>query len=300
MKRFKNNKGVTGIDISVSISLIVIILGIVMAMYTSYANKTKEIKRNSTATNLAMKVIEKIEKIDINTIENSLEIKNNTDEEIKQKYGLNGENIGAYIINIKKIPPSNTILQNIAFQVDVTVSYKVGNEDKKVTLSTIKKHNDIGEAQEPDIINIPGGCVPVKYDSAKNGYVKTNEKDSEWYSISSKRFAIVANAGSDGFDINGVIQQPNSCVFYVWIPSYSKDGNTYRFITKDGEDYYNIEYSNVEVDGNDMYYYKKGDEVSDAAEINAGRWLEVTVDSNSNLYSSDDDYQAIINNVFTW
>ena len=44
MKRLKNNKGITGIDIVVSVTLIVITLGIVMAVYTSYANKTKEVK----------------------------------------------------------------------------------------------------------------------------------------------------------------------------------------------------------------------------------------------------------------
>ena len=184
MKRLKNNKGVTGIDIVVSITLIVITLGIVMAVYSSYSNQTKEVERTSTATNLAMKVIESIETKEISDIE----IKTGTTDEIDISNGYGVDTIpNGYRITAKKINPSNTILQNIAFQVDVTVSYRVGNKDKKVALSTIKKYDEVGEAEEPDMDSMPEGCIPVKYDSAKGGYVKTNEKDFS-YSYKTRRW----------------------------------------------------------------------------------------------------------------
>ena len=87
MKKLKDNKGVTGVDIAVSITLIIITLGIVMAVYTSYANKTKEVNRNTTATNLAMRVIEHIETIkDIN----DFQISNITNEGIEITGGTYG------------------------------------------------------------------------------------------------------------------------------------------------------------------------------------------------------------------
>ena len=43
------------------VTLIVITLGIVMTVYSSYSNQTKEVERTSAATNLAMKVIESLE-----------------------------------------------------------------------------------------------------------------------------------------------------------------------------------------------------------------------------------------------
>ena len=48
MKRLKNSNGVTGIDIAVSVSIIAITLGIVMAIYTSYSNNASSPSRAET------------------------------------------------------------------------------------------------------------------------------------------------------------------------------------------------------------------------------------------------------------
>lgn len=61
MKKFKNNKGVTGIDIVMSILIILISVGIISMMYSKYLEKTKEVKRNTEATNLAREFIEYVE-----------------------------------------------------------------------------------------------------------------------------------------------------------------------------------------------------------------------------------------------
>lgn len=301
MKNLKNNKGVTGIDIVVSVTLIVITLGIVMAVYTSYANKTKEVKRNSTATNLAMTVIEYIETIkDIN----HTDISNITKDgiSITGGYGLTGGVSQGYTINARKVNSDSTILQNIAFQIDVTVSYKVGNEDKKVTLSTIKKYNEVGEAEAPDMTSSSiAGCVPVKYDSAKGGYVKTDENDSEWYSISSKIYPIVIKPkeGED-FDRNGVIQLENCSDIYVWVPYYGQDSsNNYRFCDESGKI---IKYEK-DINNISKYTTVSTDSLST---VKGGDWQKINADkkpinaSNEEITSDDNDYNIVKNNIFTW
>lgn len=60
MKQLRNNKGVTGVDVALSVTLIIIVLGIAMTIYSSYARNVREVKRNTQATNLAMTVIEDI------------------------------------------------------------------------------------------------------------------------------------------------------------------------------------------------------------------------------------------------
>ena len=99
MRKLKNNKGLTGIDIVVSISLIVIVLGIVIAVYSSYSNKSKEVKRTSIATNMAMKVIEEIEKKNIKDIPSTAV---SIDSSNKSNYGLDpADNVDTFKINIR-------------------------------------------------------------------------------------------------------------------------------------------------------------------------------------------------------
>ena len=64
----KNNQGVTGIDIAVSVTLIIITLGIVMMVYSNYSNKVKEVNRNTTATNLAMKIVQNLDTMSVEDI----------------------------------------------------------------------------------------------------------------------------------------------------------------------------------------------------------------------------------------
>ena len=60
MKKIKNHKGITGIDITASIVVIFIAIGIISTMYSKYINNSKKIKRNTEASNVAMKFIEYI------------------------------------------------------------------------------------------------------------------------------------------------------------------------------------------------------------------------------------------------
>ena len=310
MKKLKNNKGITGIDIVVSITIIAIILGITLTVYNSYSKKAREVKRTSVATNLAMKVIEYIEETDIE--DNTIKAITDSGIDIESGYGIESCPSGYTIKAVRKTAGEDSLINSLAFQVNVTVEYKVGNETKSITLSTIKKKNEIEEAEEPNIkgnkiYNNTGELAtsedvtvtPVKYDVAKNGYVKTNSRDSEWYSISSKDFPIVAIASESDFDRNGVIKSDRwtSIKKYVWVPFYGTTGSLtdlkYRFCDKNGKI---IEYDKYDgATSYDIYNYK----ISDDAVVEnkaGGKWVEVDYDLNS----SDSDYNNLKNNIFTW
>lgn len=310
MKKLKNNKGITGIDIVVSITIIVIVLGISLTVYNSYSEKSKEVKRTSVATNLAMKVIEKIEEITIDEIT----VKSSPSNEIDiSGYDLGTVPQGYEIKAIKKDIESNTLINSLAFKVDVIVTYSVGVETKSVTLSTIKKKNETKEAEEPNIkgneITINEGTeeakvevIPVKYDASKNGYVETDSRDSDWYSISSKVFPIVIKLKDDvDFDRNGVIQLSQCENIYVWVPSYGTDANgKYRFCDIEGKI---INYASEVKEINDSTYYISSYKINNvetvSGTVSGGKWVEV-YEENKELVSTDDDYQDLINNIFTW
>lgn len=288
MKRFKNNKGVTGVDIAVSVSIIVITLGIVMAIYTSYSNKSKEIKRNSVATNLAMTVIENIEATDIN--DSAITEITPGGKTIDGGYGITDKPKG-YTIIAKKIESSDALIKMVAFQIDVIVSYEIEDETKTVTLSTIKKYDNTGEAEKPNMADTKiEGCIPVKYDSDKGGYVKTNVKDTGWYSISSRRFPVVVKIDEEKFGVDATIQLSQADASYVWIPFYGSDGANYRYCDSSGNI---IKYV---TDTTNISSYKiTSDTVTDTnadgnIDITGGQW--VTVDS--------DPHKAIKNLIFSW
>lgn len=308
MKKLKNNKGITGIDIVVSITIIVIVLGISLTVYSSYSEKSKEVKRTSVATNLAMKVIEKIEEKPID----SIELKPDTTDEINISTGYDVDTVpsGYEIKAIKKEVESDPIINSLAFQVDVIVIYSVDGEPKSVTLSTIKKKNETKEAEEPNIkgneITINEGTeeeakvevIPVKYDVAKNGYVKTNSRDSEWYSISSKVFPIVIQASESDFDRNGVLNLTEkededtykfSGKVYIWQPSYYEiNDNTVGFVDKETKK--KIIYRTIENIGN----YILGEKVENSKLKD--EWV-IVADNNLDNPNEQIEYY---NYLFTW
>lgn len=305
MKRFKNNKGVTGVDIAVSVSIIVITLGIVMAIYTSYSNKSKEIKRNSVATNLAMTVIEHIETTDIN--HSDIASITPTGKPIDNGYGITNKPNG-YTITAKKIENENVAINKVAFQIDVIVSYTIQDEIKTVTLSTIKKYDNTKEAEPPKIadgkiiVNKNGGSVqeitgviPVKYDSAKGGYVKTQITDSEWYSISSRKFPVVVKIDENAFGVDSKIQLAQASNRFVWIPYYGIEGtNKFRY---------------CDSEGNIIKYQTNTDKISSykisntkVTPVYGGMWIEVDKDLKVTTNSStfNNIYENVRMKIFSW
>lgn len=321
MKKIKNNKGLTGIDIVVSITIIVIVLGVVTAIYGAYSKKAKEVKRTTTATNLAMTVIEKIEEKDIS----SITTKSGSDEiDLTTGYDVDSVPNGYTITAIKKElstgAPDDDLMNSLAFQVEVTVTYNVQNKEKSITLSTIKKNSETEEAEKP---NIKGdkiynngednpkekNIIPVKFDIGKDGYVRTNQYDSEWYSISSKAFPMVIKLKSgEDFNRNGIIKLNQCDSIYIWVPSYIvDDNNNYKFVTKLGADYYDIIYSYITIDGKKIYYYKRADNALEPeVEVIDGYWQKINadeepIDNKGNPITLDDNpYNTIKNKIFTW
>ena len=338
MKKLKNNKGLTGIDIVVSITIIVIVLGIVTVLYGTYSKKSKEVKRITTATNLAVKVIEYIEGADINTLSDIMPPLSPTPEnpngekatEVNSgnygKYGLEATIPNGYAIKIiTTIASDNELMNSLAFQVDVTVTYSVENKDKSITLSTIKKKSGIEEAEKPnikgDIIynnnNLTGNdtvvlsgvsFIPVKYDDGKDGYVKANQYDSEWYSISSKIFPMVVKLkDNENFNRNGIVKLSQCEYIYVWVPSYGTVSNgsslEYRFCTKEGK------IINYQKDANNNIATYIADTTGTGivtSRISTGYWQRINLDekpvndSNEIIDDEDNAYNALKNNIFSW
>ena len=60
-KKLNNEKGVTGVDIVVSVTMIVVTIAVVMAIFANISSVSRDINRTSGATRMATNILENIE-----------------------------------------------------------------------------------------------------------------------------------------------------------------------------------------------------------------------------------------------
>lgn len=166
--KFRNNKGITGVDLSVALIIIVLFVGIISSLVYNFAISSRNINRKATATNIA---IAKIENIKHDFINNEEDI--GTEEGTKREYANINESTGEityynayteasktpYLVEtkitkfahydessyIQSLSPSdkNRILEeNLLKIVDVTVSYSIGNKEENIQIKTAITRED--------------------------------------------------------------------------------------------------------------------------------------------------------------
>lgn len=128
--KLKNEKGATGIDITISVIILALFIGLIVSLMYGINQSSKDIERKTQATNYAISEIEKLKAEDFETLES------------KQTSGYIDDT--PYYKTIKVIDYAN-LEENkgqdkepgLVKKVTVEISYKSGKEDKKVELSTV-------------------------------------------------------------------------------------------------------------------------------------------------------------------
>lgn len=165
---FKNNKGITGVDLSVSLIIVVLFVGIISSLVYNFATTSKNINRKSIATSIATQKIENLKQDFIsNGSEENSDIKTITTYEYGEVDKSTGE-ISFYDPNYKTTPYKvETIVtkfsdytdssyisglsneerarireENLLKIVDVTVSYNVGSRVENVQIKTAITRED--------------------------------------------------------------------------------------------------------------------------------------------------------------
>ena len=252
----RSQKGATGADIMIAISIIVLSVAVVSMIYVNTTLQSRNVTRTAGATRIATNIFENIEKLSYtdfiaeynaskweliddstSTYYNYKSITNNTAFSTKIPKGytvyLYGEpNYGSYTGN------SNRDKQfDLVRDIRLVVTFSVGDTDRVVNFSTSKTREITNEVNAPDTTVLASQKItdstkkyyPVKYSEEANTYMRTTEDDSEWYSYSNKKWAIVIVSNkpeTDLFDVNGKIKASTSdYVKYVWIPKFYTTGS---------------------------------------------------------------------------
>ena len=128
--KLENEKGATGIDITISVIILALFIGLITSLIYGINQSSKDIERKTEATNYAISEIEKLKAEDFETLES------------KQTSGYIDDT--PYYKTIKVIDYAD-LEENkgqgkepgLVKKVTVEISYKSGKEDKKVELSTV-------------------------------------------------------------------------------------------------------------------------------------------------------------------
>ena len=162
--KVKSEKGFTGVDITVALIIILLLMSLISVLFFNITKTSKDIDRRSEAVYLATEIIEGVKSKEYDDIKITgtgtdndwVEVKNGKNQDNNEDYiyyEKNGESItiaektkiddgyGGYISIYNHIPQNNDNNENnlnsdLVKVIKVEVRYKVGGEIKKVELSS--------------------------------------------------------------------------------------------------------------------------------------------------------------------
>lgn len=128
--KIKSEKGVTNIDITVSIILITLFVGIIAALMLNIHANSNAINKKAEATNYAINEIELVKAADFDTAETLAVEGNIGDTGYYKKITVTD------YANLEENKNLN-IIQGLVKKVTVEISYREGSEIKTVDISTL-------------------------------------------------------------------------------------------------------------------------------------------------------------------
>ena len=135
----KEEKGLTGIDIAISLIIITIFISTIANLIANVNLNSKSMERKSIATSYA---VQEIEKIKAQSYKTDYDDKGITEEQVVKEEDIykNSEFTGYHkTVTIKDyvlIVNDSTKQKNVVKQITANISYKLGKENQNVTIST--------------------------------------------------------------------------------------------------------------------------------------------------------------------
>lgn len=143
----KDNKGVTGVDVAVATVILIVFVSLIAALFYNLSSTSKKIERKSTATNIAIEIIEALkvtnfadlsahEVVEEEVTSSDLNALTGKDIEIP-----NGYTVKITIKNPEKDGAEDLTMGEVVKVVVSEVSYSTGkdlNKDGNIDLETVK------------------------------------------------------------------------------------------------------------------------------------------------------------------
>lgn len=140
--KIKSEKGITNIDITVSVILITLFVAIIATLMYNINANSGSVERRTIATNYAINEIETLKAQNFDNLKETVEP--NMFEDILENGHATGYEKRITIIdyaNLEENKNNNTIVPGLVKKVTVEISYKDGNTVQTVDLSTVITKN---------------------------------------------------------------------------------------------------------------------------------------------------------------
>lgn len=137
----RNSKGVTGVDLSVALVIMVVFIGLIATLVYNFGISSKDVNRTAVATNIAISKIEELKREDYDNLQG-------TTTEYKDENGENKTNApykvtteitryvdSDYASNLSTEEKNS--LQDVIKIVKVAVEYKVGKKSESIDISSV-------------------------------------------------------------------------------------------------------------------------------------------------------------------
>lgn len=230
-KKFKSEKGITGIDVAVAISIVLLTIGVVTAIYINTTNKTKESIRYSAATRIATQIIENIQSMTYDELvyrcsNTSLSsVNRETDGNI---FGVNVP-VG-YEANVTA-PEITTNEVDIIRDITVNVSFTISNTTQTITLYTTKEKELLEQTNAPDLSLIDdysdSNYYAIKYQNGS--YIITATSDEDWYNYDDGYYALLLKSSTNYSYGQTANSSEITSGLYVWVPRFGLDGSNLAY-----------------------------------------------------------------------
>ena len=209
IKKSKNG-GFAGVDIVIALGIISITLLILAAMYINTYIANVEIERRTQAINYATQIFEKISEYYYGDITNEKFAVTTNVYGNKEVVGI--EIPEGYTVNIDIENYKTEEALDVVKNINIQVSYKVGEKNNTLVLSKYKTKENIVTPNRPELAQ---NMVAVKVQKTGNtaSYKTTSMADSDWYNYYGRKWAL-AKETTSGTTIT-------AADLYVWIPRYA-------------------------------------------------------------------------------
>ncbi len=142
--KLKNNKGFTGVDVAVSLVILLIFISFVAALFYNVSNTSKRMERKTQATNIAIEFIEAMKATPFETLAANTQSQVTMDKDtFKSLTGKTVEIPNGYTVKISIEDPNNdSNMGQVMKIITAEVTYQLGNADteENVMIQTLVKN----------------------------------------------------------------------------------------------------------------------------------------------------------------
>lgn len=130
IKIVKSNKGISGIDIVISIGVIVLFVGLIGSLFYKIYSTSTSIRLNALAIDYAVKIAEKTDRLTYEEVNNEMNDTLNEDFEILDSYNAT--------ILVEKYCETDTLKEDIIKTVTIKIEYDFMNKKEEFIIKKLK------------------------------------------------------------------------------------------------------------------------------------------------------------------